>query len=132
MSSGEHGGQRESGPAIQSGQASYYKSVRLFTDPSDKEGEIMATTSIHVHFKPLGRRWGWFLVLGILLIALGIAALAFTPAATLASVLILGWLMFFSGIVEAVHAFHARGWGGVLLHRRRRRARDPGGAVGRD
>ena len=47
---------------------------------------------------------------------LGIIALAYTPAATLASVLGLGWLMFFSGIVEAVHAFHARRWGGVLLH----------------
>ncbi len=76
----------------------------------------MATTPIHVHFQHLGHRWGWFLVVGLLLIALGIVALAFTPAATLASVLTLGWLMFFSGIVEAVHAFHARGWGGVLLH----------------
>lgn len=71
---------------------------------------------VPVHFDHLGKRWGWFLALGILLVALGIAALVFTPAATLASVLILGWLMFFSGIVEAVHAFHARGWGGVLLH----------------
>jgi uncharacterized membrane protein HdeD (DUF308 family) len=76
----------------------------------------MATTRIPVHFDRLGNRWGWFLALGILLIVLGIVALVFTPAATLASVLILGWLMFFSGIVEAVHAFHARGWGGVLLH----------------
>jgi uncharacterized membrane protein HdeD (DUF308 family) len=76
----------------------------------------MATTRIPVHFDHLGHRWGWFLVLGILLIVLGIIALVFTPAATLASALILGWLMFFSGIVEAIHAFHARGWGGVLLH----------------
>lgn len=70
----------------------------------------------NVHFQDLGHKWGWFLAMGILLIALGIVALAFTPAATLASVLTLGWLMFFSGIVETVHAFHARGWGGVLLH----------------
>jgi len=76
----------------------------------------MASTRIPVHLDYLGRRWGWFLALGILLIVLGIIALVFTPTATLASVLILGWLMFFSGIVEAVHAFHARGWGGVLLH----------------
>lgn len=76
----------------------------------------MASTRIPVHLDDLGRRWGWFLALGMLLILLGIIALVFTPAATLASVLILGWLMFFSGIVEAVHAFHARGWGGVLLH----------------
>jgi uncharacterized membrane protein HdeD (DUF308 family) len=76
----------------------------------------MATTRIPVHFEHLGHRWGWFLALGILLIVLGTVALVFTPAATLASGLILGWLIFFSGIVEAVHAFQARGWGGVLLH----------------
>jgi len=76
----------------------------------------MATTRFSADVEHLGQRWRWFLVLGILLIVLGIIALVYTPAATLASVLVLGWLMFFSGIVEAVHAFHARGWGGVLLH----------------
>ena len=76
----------------------------------------MTTPQFPVSINDLGHKWGWFLVLGILLILLGIAALVFTPAATLASVLILGWLMFFSGIVEAVDAFQARGWGGVLLH----------------
>src|SRR5207248_10806627 len=75
--------------------------------------ESMSTPAL---FPQLHHRWGWFLALGILLIVLGTIALVYTPAATLASVLVLGWLMFFSGIVEAVHAFHARGWGGVLLH----------------
>ena len=76
----------------------------------------MATPRFPVSVEDLGHKWGWFLVLGILLILLGIAALVYTPAATLASVLILGWLMFLSGIIEGVHAFQARGWGGVLLH----------------
>jgi len=76
----------------------------------------MAATRIPVHVDHLGNRWGWFLALGILLIILGFVALVFTPAATLATVLVLGWLMFFSGIVEAVQAFHTRGWGGALLH----------------
>ncbi len=58
----------------------------------------MAIISVDLEY--LGRRWGWFLVLGILLIVLGIIALVYTPAATLASVLILGWLMFFSGILK--------------------------------
>jgi uncharacterized membrane protein HdeD (DUF308 family) len=69
-----------------------------------------------VNAEDLGHKWGWFLVLGILLILLGVAALVYTPAATLASALILGWLMFFSGVVEAAQAFQARGWGGALLH----------------
>ena len=76
----------------------------------------MSTPALFNDFTQLHHRWGWFLALGILLVVLGIVALVYTPAATLASVLVLGWLMFFSGIVEAVHAFHARGWGGVLLH----------------
>lgn len=76
----------------------------------------MATPHFPVNVEDLAHKWGWFLVLGILLILLGIASLVYTPAATLASVLVLGWLMFFSGIIEAVHAFHARGWVGVLLH----------------
>lgn len=69
------------------------------------------TSLEHLH-----KSWGWFLALGIILAVLGIIALVYTPAATIASVLVLGWLMFFSGIVEAVHAFQARRWSGVLLH----------------
>lgn len=76
----------------------------------------MSTPVLLADFERLHHRWGWFLGMGILLIVLGIVALVYTGAATLASVLVLGWLMFFSGIVDAVHAFHARGWGGVLLH----------------
>lgn len=76
----------------------------------------MSTSALLFDVRHLHRRWGSFLFLGILLIVLGIIALVFTSAATLASVLILGWLMIVSGIVEAVHAFYARGWGGVLLH----------------
>jgi uncharacterized membrane protein HdeD (DUF308 family) len=76
----------------------------------------MSTPALSAEFERLHHRWGWFLGLGILLIVLGIIALVYTPAATLASVLVLGWLMFFSGIMEAVQAFHARGWGGALVH----------------
>jgi uncharacterized membrane protein HdeD (DUF308 family) len=72
--------------------------------------------SIPGHDEEIRHKWGWFLAMGILLIVLGIIALVYTPAATLATVLVLGWLMFFSGIVEAVHAFHARGWRHVLVH----------------
>jgi uncharacterized membrane protein HdeD (DUF308 family) len=61
-------------------------------------------------------KWGWFLALGIALIVIGIIALSIIPAATLATVVVLGWLMMFGGIVETVDAFHARGWGGIFLH----------------
>ncbi len=76
----------------------------------------MSTAASLIGLEPVCHRWGWFLALGIILIALGVLSLTFAPAATLASVLVLGWLMFVSGIIEGVYAFHARGWGGVLLH----------------
>jgi uncharacterized membrane protein HdeD (DUF308 family) len=64
----------------------------------------------------LHRRWRWFLALGIALMILGTIALILIPAARIATVMVLGWLMVFSGIVEAVHGFQVRGWGGMLLH----------------
>ena len=39
------------------------------------------------------RSWGWFLALGILLIILGMACIAFDVAATFTTVLIFGWML---------------------------------------
>jgi uncharacterized membrane protein HdeD (DUF308 family) len=64
----------------------------------------------------LRRRWGWFLVLGILMLILGTIALIIAPAATLSTVLGLGWLIVFRGVIEAIHAFRMRKWGGIFLH----------------
>lgn len=76
----------------------------------------MAASVILRDLHELRHKWGWFLALGIAMIVLGIIALGLIPAASLATVLVLGWLMIFSGIVEAVHAFQVRGWGGMFLH----------------
>jgi len=64
----------------------------------------------------LHRSWGGFLALGVSLIALGTVALAVMPAATVAVVLILGWLMVISGMLEVVHGFQVRTLGGIFLH----------------
>src|SRR5438067_10852728 len=50
------------------------------------------------------------------MIVFGMIALAVMPAATIGTVLILGWLMIFSGIVETIHGFQVRSWGGFFLH----------------
>ncbi len=63
----------------------------------------------------LRKRWGWFLALGILLVAIGIAALGSTVAATLVSVIALGAFLFFGGIAETLVAFGATGWRGFLV-----------------
>jgi uncharacterized membrane protein HdeD (DUF308 family) len=50
------------------------------------------------------------------MVVLGTIALFIMPAATLGTVLVLGWLLVVSGIVEMVHAFRVRRWGGLFLH----------------
>jgi uncharacterized membrane protein HdeD (DUF308 family) len=47
---------------------------------------------------------------------LGTVALFITPAATLGTVLVLGWLLVVSGVVEAIQSFRVRQWGGIFLH----------------
>ncbi len=76
----------------------------------------MTATLLAFDLENLHHKWRWFLALGIVLIVLGIIALSVMPAATLATVLILGWLMVFSGVAEAIHAFQVRGWGGMFVH----------------
>src|SRR5213078_3189735 len=76
----------------------------------------MAATVLLFDLGDLRRKWGWFLALGIVMIVFGLIALAIMPAATIGTVLILGWLMSFSGIVEAFHGFQVRSWGGFFLH----------------
>ena len=76
----------------------------------------MVTSPLFVEFEKFHHRWGWYLALGIALVVLGVIALFLVPAATLATVLVLGWLLVISGIIECVHAFRMRRWGGVFLH----------------
>jgi len=64
----------------------------------------------------LRHHWGWLLALGLAMLIVGVAAMIITPAATLATVLILGWLLLASGVIESIYAFHARKWEGVFLH----------------
>jgi uncharacterized membrane protein HdeD (DUF308 family) len=61
-------------------------------------------------------RWGWFLLLGILLILVGAAAFFLVPAATIGAVILLGWLVIVSGILETIHVFQIQRWSGVFLH----------------
>lgn len=61
------------------------------------------------------KNWGWVLASGIAFVVLGVIALAFSVMTTLASVFVLGWILAFAGIFEAVHAFKLPRWSGVLL-----------------
>jgi uncharacterized membrane protein HdeD (DUF308 family) len=64
----------------------------------------------------VGKSWGWFLVLGMLLMVLGIVCVGTARTATTVSILTFGWILIFSGLVWFVGAFQARSWGGVFLY----------------
>ena len=60
--------------------------------------------------------WCWFLSLGIALVVLGVVAVGSAWIATLASVILFGWLVTISGVVEAAVSFRVRNWSGFLQH----------------
>ena len=60
------------------------------------------------------KNWRWVLASGMAFVMLGALALAFSVMTTLASVFVLGWILAFAGIFEAVHAFKLPRWSGVL------------------
>jgi uncharacterized membrane protein HdeD (DUF308 family) len=76
----------------------------------------MATNPLLYDLNTIRHRWGWLLALGVVMIGLGIVALCVVPAATIGTALVLGWLLIISGVMEMVHAFHVRKWGGLFLH----------------
>jgi len=77
----------------------------------------VATLPLSPEIAVLRHSWGWLVALGIGLAVLGLIALAMVPVATVAAVLVLGWLMVLSGVIEVVQAVRVRRWsGGVFLH----------------
>jgi len=76
----------------------------------------MHTTTLLMDIDNLRHKWGWLLALGIVLLVFGTIALIVTPAATIATVLILSWLLVFSGLAETIYAFRIHRWGGLFLH----------------
>lgn len=61
------------------------------------------------------RTWGWFLVLGVVLVLLGMMALGWSVLTTLVSVVIFGWFLLLGGVLSVVNAFLRRRWGGFFL-----------------
>lgn len=76
----------------------------------------MITPELHlIGVEELRKRRGWFLALGILLIVLGTIALGSSVLMTLATMVFIGWLMIIGGIIESVHAFGCKRWGGFFI-----------------
>lgn len=60
-------------------------------------------------------KWGWFVVLGVIVLALGVIAAGNLLIATAASVFFVGAMMIAAGIVEIIHAFGVKSWGKFFL-----------------
>jgi uncharacterized membrane protein HdeD (DUF308 family) len=60
--------------------------------------------------------WGWFLVFGIGLLALGIAAVVRSVLATVATMLFFGWLLVLASGIEMAQAVLVGHWAGFFHH----------------
>ena len=60
--------------------------------------------------------WGWFLAFGIGLLILGVAAVARSVTATVASMLFFGWLLVLAAAIEVAQAVLVGHWAGFFQH----------------
>ena len=67
-------------------------------------------------YAPIARKWGWFVALGIGLIAAGLFAFADVVAFTLISTIFIGASFLVGGIFQVIHAFMTKGWGAFALN----------------
>lgn len=63
----------------------------------------------------LRERRGWIMALGIVLIVLGAVAIGSSVLMTVATMMFVGWLMIFGGVLEALHAFTCKAWSGFFV-----------------
>jgi len=64
----------------------------------------------------LGRSWGWFLVLGISLAALGVLGIVYSTSATVASMYFFGGVLVAAAVIECINAIMVGKWSGFFLH----------------
>jgi uncharacterized membrane protein HdeD (DUF308 family) len=66
------------------------------------------TAEVHEHRN-------WFLLVGVLMVVLGVAAIAFPFAATMAIEVLIGWILVISGLAGILQAYRSARWKGFLL-----------------
>ncbi len=64
----------------------------------------------------LRREWYWFLALGIGLLIIGTLAIGASCVATLATVMIFGYLMIAAGAAQVILSFWSPKWSGLLMN----------------
>lgn len=76
----------------------------------------MAATLLSAGMDEVRQHRAWFFVWGIILIVLGFIAIASSVLTTLISVLLLGWILVFSGVFDVIHGLTRRRWHGFFLN----------------
>jgi uncharacterized membrane protein HdeD (DUF308 family) len=60
------------------------------------------------------RSWVWFVALGAALTAVGVAGFVATGVLSLATAVLIGWLVLVGGLLTVAHAVLRRGWSGFV------------------
>src|SRR5882762_5533488 len=100
------------GHDVRCGRVLSAKGVRPMTDQLSK---IDIDAALAEAKRQISDHWGWFLVLGILLIVAGVAAIGFPLLSTIATKIMLGWIFLVAGVLMVIHAFSIKQWQGFIL-----------------
>jgi uncharacterized membrane protein HdeD (DUF308 family) len=65
---------------------------------------------------PVQSKWGWFLVLGMVLVVCGALAVALPAASTIGAGMVLGVVLSIAGIVKIIQSLQVKEWRGFLWH----------------
>ena len=63
----------------------------------------------------IAQKWGWFVALGIAMIALGVAAWLDVVTLTIAGTIFIGASLLVGGALQIIHAFMTKEWRGFIL-----------------
>lgn len=81
---------------------------------STQAGDI--SNQVEAVIAGMKNQWKMFLVVGIIMIVLGVLAIALPHGATIAIEVLIGWLLIFGGIAQFIHAIGSRRANGVALN----------------
>lgn len=78
-------------------------------------GLVNMQNRFHAGIEEMGHRWGWYLALGAILIILGIGLASDAFLATVASVMVFGWVLVVAGITLGFLSVLTGKWSGFLI-----------------
>ena len=81
---------------------------------TDQNPTINFSEEIEKARKQIADNWGWFVTLGVISVIVGFLAIIFPLASSIATKILLGWLLLIAGIAHVIHAFSDSSWRGFF------------------